>query len=70
MWSTSNTISNSLGAVYYGAEVKLYLLPFLGSQIEFMTTPAQDNSSIGGIWQLVFGSWPVGVMVDLSNIIC
>ncbi len=62
LWATANNNAVSLGSLYYGAEFKLYLLSFLGSQVEFTTTPSQDSSAIGGSWQS--SRWRYGGFVE------
>ncbi len=62
LWANANATSASLSSFYFGAEAKLYLLPFLGAQAEFDTTPSQDSSAAGGSWQM--SRWRYGGFVE------
>ncbi len=52
LWTTANSTLRSLSNFYYGAEAKLYLLPFLGAIGEYDLSGSQNDSSIGGTWSM------------------
>ncbi len=52
IWSAPSLTSYSLSTFYYGAEAKLYLLPFLGASAEYDLTASQSDSGLAGRWSM------------------
>jgi hypothetical protein len=76
LWTSTNSSVRSLANFYYGAEAKLYLLPFLGVLGEYDLSASQNDSSIGGTWSMTrsriggfieFHLLAIGAMVTTAN---
>jgi hypothetical protein len=67
LWENSDTLKKVWG-FYFGAEGKLYLLPFLGIYGDYMVTTVQNIEGLGGKWgmyRLMYGAF---IEVFLLNI--